>query len=513
MERPTNIPFAGLINDTANYGLQLEEEIKRFVKGKNWQKEFNSLQQNELIIAAIFTVMKSPNNTCRKKILYQRVLQLLNVRTHGGPKLEFKESFNKALQRMIKTIKIFKEYNVSQSHPRIKFIKNESSLAILDMYLNKYYKTIQRIDQIPFVLNPTNHNSQESGSLEKKLTPLEFGELCRRMEAKGESLAEISRKTGKSMTYINDCINLSYTPSALQEAVRSGQISGTRAIKLMKEIDPVELEALIEDANMVLDSEGRKPAKIKIETPGKPEKQNTRQTGSAGINTGNTYQTKMEFTQMKEQIGFQAIFSSLSDKNLGDFDVSPIDKIEEDDKFEIRSEFDFEHQIEDSNLNMEPIDKFVSVDSDDIDFKSTNSSSNQSIWPNYSINIEDLKASIISHFESIENFTLEDEYPEIKITYFKSDYRIFLLLRINKIEHELLVKSFIQFNESKTDDILRIWGVTSKNSTILIERYRKEEFYVVRQYIDLKRYTIQEVVPVIEDLIRSSKVIFDIVQE
>jgi len=155
-------------------------------------------------------------------------------------------------------------------------------------------KSGQAPGEIPVLIRELSETDslylQCTGNQGKQLTPLEFGELCRRLEAKGETLSEISRKTGKSTNYINDCIGLSYAPEAIQEAVKSGQISGTRAIKLMKETDPETLEDLIIQANEVLD----KPAKIKIETPAKPEKQTT----GKSTGTGKAEQVLTELYQL-----------------------------------------------------------------------------------------------------------------------------------------------------------------------------------------------------------------------
>lgn len=371
MNRHISIPFASLTKETGKLELQLKMDVDRFIRSKNWQTEFNSLNKNELVIASIFTILTCPNYTCRKEILFQRVIHLLKVRTSRGPKEEFKESFNRALQRMINPMKIFKEYNVGQPHPRIKFIKNESSLDALDSCLKKYYKDLERKKGIQLKLNQQDNR--------QKTIPLIFANS-------------------------ND-----------------------------KKIDEIEEE--IQDG-------------------------------------------------------------------------------EEDDKdINLISGSDSENQSWDSKDELDILGNYITEDWPDIDSPATNLQPDQSISLRNSLNFENLKTTIVSHFESVANFTVEDEYPELKISYIQKRYGMFLLLRIDKLEQELIIKSFVELEEREAADLLRIWNSISKNSAICIERYRIQEYYVVRQYVDLKRYAIEEVVPIIDDVIRTAKAISDTLYE
>ena len=371
MKVQNSLPLATLTRDPAKLELQLEIDIDRFIRSKNWQTEFNSLHQNELVIASIFTMLTCPNYTCRKKILFQRVLHLLKVRTSRGPKEEFKASFNRALQKMINPMRIFKEYNLGQPHPRIKFIRNESSLDALDICLKKYYKDLERINGLQFPVNRTDH---------------------------------------------------------------------------MQNTIPI-------------------------------------------------------------------IFPNPSEPVINEIDEYIEDDEEDDSDIEIISGPDSENQSEDSIVELDLLDKYITEDWPDIDSSALTLHSRQSIGSRVSMNFESLKTTIVSHFESVANFTVEDEYPELKISYTQKRYEMFLLLRIDKLEEELLIKSFVQLEEKEADDILRIWGSISKNSAICIEKYRIQEYYVVRQYVDLRRYAIEEVVPIIDDVIRTSKAISDILYE
>ena len=113
-------------------------DSEKFVKTKNWQDCFNSLSNIELKIAAIFTMLNNPNQTCRKSLLYKRILYFLKVRTSQNPKEEFKITIDKIISQLI-AAKVFKEYNKGKEHPRVKFDKTKTD--ILENYLRKYFRS------------------------------------------------------------------------------------------------------------------------------------------------------------------------------------------------------------------------------------------------------------------------------------------------------------------------------------------------------------------------------------
>lgn len=113
-------------------------DSEKFLKTKKWQDCFNSLTNIELKIAAIFTILLNcPNQTCRKSLLHKRILYYLRVRTSQNPKEEFRKSVDKIMSQLISS-KIFKEYNKSKEHPRIKFDKTKTE--VFENYLRKYFK-------------------------------------------------------------------------------------------------------------------------------------------------------------------------------------------------------------------------------------------------------------------------------------------------------------------------------------------------------------------------------------
>ena len=90
---------------------------------------------------------------------------------------------------------------------------------------------------------------QSSTNSGKHFEAYEFGELCRRLETLGQSVTDIAKRTGKSITYINDCLSLAYAPGVITAALKSGEIHTSAAIAVVKNTETrAEAEAVISKA-------------------------------------------------------------------------------------------------------------------------------------------------------------------------------------------------------------------------------------------------------------------------
>lgn len=95
----------------------------------------------------------------------------------------------------------------------------------------------------------------------KPYTSLEQGIVFSQLVGRGYSVQDISRKTGKSNTHINNCIEIASLPKRVQDLISSGSVSGLTAVELSKVVtNEDELILKLEDAvdTAPVDSEGNK---------------------------------------------------------------------------------------------------------------------------------------------------------------------------------------------------------------------------------------------------------------
>jgi ParB/RepB/Spo0J family partition protein len=92
------------------------------------------------------------------------------------------------------------------------------------------------------VLAPVNYNIENSLIDQivmndgKPYSNLEQGIVFSQLIERGFTVQEISKKTGKSNTHINHCIEVSSLPKVVQNMISSGSVSGLTAVNLSKVI-------------------------------------------------------------------------------------------------------------------------------------------------------------------------------------------------------------------------------------------------------------------------------------
>jgi ParB/RepB/Spo0J family partition protein len=68
----------------------------------------------------------------------------------------------------------------------------------------------------------------------KPYTALEQGIVFQQLVGRGYSVSDISKKTGKSVTHINNCVEIASLPKKVQNLIASGSVSGLTAVELFK---------------------------------------------------------------------------------------------------------------------------------------------------------------------------------------------------------------------------------------------------------------------------------------
>lgn len=78
------------------------------------------------------------------------------------------------------------------------------------------------------------HFQKWSANIQEGLSPLAQGRFFARMLAFGLTIADLHRRTGKSRTHIDNCLELLEAPQAILDAVRGGDISASAAMEAIK---------------------------------------------------------------------------------------------------------------------------------------------------------------------------------------------------------------------------------------------------------------------------------------
>ena len=97
------------------------------------------------------------------------------------------------------------------------------------------------VEKIPCVAEPKGTNdadrilNQSAHNSGKRLTPLEEGRNIKRALAMGLTVAEVAKRLGKSVSYVNQAIDFQAAPAEIHAMVRAGEVSATMAAKIHRQ--------------------------------------------------------------------------------------------------------------------------------------------------------------------------------------------------------------------------------------------------------------------------------------
>lgn len=202
---------------------------------------------------------KELNKTQRKDLFYldPRVLTIedgFNVRTDYGDLDQLKLSIvENGVKIPLRGYKIYgkNEYVVVDGHRRFMAVM----MAI---------KEGNDIARVPFITEEKKTAEERNFEMilsndGKQLTPLELGEVYKRLQNYGYSPSEISRRIGKSVTHVIDMIDVAGSSKDVKDAIKEGSISTTLVSEVKKSIkDQDQAEEVIKTSVQIKKEEGAK---------------------------------------------------------------------------------------------------------------------------------------------------------------------------------------------------------------------------------------------------------------
>lgn len=104
----------------------------------------------------------------------------------------------------------------------------------------------------------------------KPYSTLEQGRVFVQLVDRGFDTKEIAKKIGKSVSHVNNCIEIASLPKRIQNMISAGSVSGLTAVELSKNIDNedelvAELERAVESAPVAADGTKKKVTKKNVE--------------------------------------------------------------------------------------------------------------------------------------------------------------------------------------------------------------------------------------------------------
>lgn len=128
---------------------------------------------------------------------------------------------------------------------------------------------------VPCIMTPPNYNIENSLFDQitmndgKPYSNLEQGIVFSQLIGRGYTVTDISKKVGKSITHINNCVEMSSLPKKVQNLISNGSVSGLTAVELSKAVPNedeliAKLEAAVEASPQSPDGKQKKVTKKNI---------------------------------------------------------------------------------------------------------------------------------------------------------------------------------------------------------------------------------------------------------
>lgn len=172
-----------------------------------------------------------------------RVIEGFNVRQDYGDIEELADSILENGQFepiIVSKVKGEDQYELIEGHRRLAAIN----------------RIRERGQEFPYIVATTNTMSAEerifamlvTGSTKKNLTTLEQAEAIKRLINKHYSTDDIAKKMGKSVSHVNQLLELAAAPKELKDMVKDGDIAATTAVQMVREIGEDAVVEVVRDA-------------------------------------------------------------------------------------------------------------------------------------------------------------------------------------------------------------------------------------------------------------------------
>lgn len=107
---------------------------------------------------------------------------------------------------------------------------------------------------------------------------------------------------------------------------------------------------------------------------------------------------------------------------------------------------------------------------------------------------------IKNHFENRNGIKITEEFNELILRYDLDDLGFEIIIEADNLRNEINIKGYIDLYKDIVISILQYWAKIRINAAICIE----DDHYLIRQSIDLKRYSQNEVISLIDNFIKAA---------
>jgi hypothetical protein len=186
--------------------------------------------------------------------------------------------------------------------------------------------------------------------------------------------------------------------------------------------------------------------------------------------------------------------SEVFERELPDLPDSDFDDDEEESVIEAEDDFSESKHEEKDDLLKVFLGKNSDMEENDLDDKSKPLGVQQ----------KHLLQSLKESFDGNENIETYMSFAELRLKISTTSGYIVVLINSLGAKKEIIIRSFIPYFEEAIIDILRLLSHVDYQGTLCIEEFQNQDFFSIRETVDLTKYSHNEIIAIIEQLIYES---------
>lgn len=123
----------------------------------------------------------------------------------------------------------------------------------------------------------------------------------------------------------------------------------------------------------------------------------------------------------------------------------------------------------------------------------------------------DILSLVKDEYENKDNITVKRTYGELQLFFPSDNGNIYVLFTHRPVQKIAMITGYVPFIEGTTETVLRKYGGFDGTAMLCMEMLGNQEYYAIRQRLELTRYTGHEVVGMVAEVVLQAKRLTEII--
>lgn len=123
----------------------------------------------------------------------------------------------------------------------------------------------------------------------------------------------------------------------------------------------------------------------------------------------------------------------------------------------------------------------------------------------------DILSLVRNEYENKEDIIIKQTYRELQLFFPVGNKSIYVLFTHRPFQKMAIITGYVPFIEGTTETVLRKYSGFDGTAMLCIENLGNQEFYAIRQRLELQRYTENEVAGMVAEVVLQAKRLMEII--